>query len=64
MANSILFEESLEDDDYGLIVDGVTGRLKGIWVPDSKDSEPLPNTIVSVMINCFDVTPDEAETIH
>lgn len=64
MAKSISFEDSLEDSDYGLIVDGTTGQLKGIWVPDERESEPLPITIVSVMVNCFGVSPTESETIH
>lgn len=64
MAKSISFEDSLEESDYGLIVDGTTGQLKGVWVPDERGSDPLPDTIVSVMVNCFNVNPNESETIH
>ena len=36
MSEKIQFEESLEDDDWGIII-GKDGTLKGMFIPDGKE---------------------------
>jgi hypothetical protein len=62
--DDISFSEAIGDDDYGLIVCGKTGKLKGIWVPSINENELLPPVIISLMNNYFGVSPDDSETIH
>ena len=39
------FKEALADTDYGLIV-GSDGGLKGIWIPEGKLEDDIPDAIV------------------
>lgn len=64
MPEEILFGDSIGENEYGFIVDGLTGRLKGVWVPSSNENQPLPDVIVAIMNNCFGVSPDDSETMH
>lgn len=64
MAEEILFGDSIGENEYGFIIDGSTGRLKGIWVPSANENDPLPTVIISLMNNCFGVSPEDSETIH
>jgi len=36
------FAESLDETDYGLIVCGKTGKLKGLWIPLELGDEEVP----------------------
>ena len=40
MSEKIQFEESLEDDDWGIII-GKDGTLKGMFIPEGKDEEEI-----------------------
>ena len=42
------FEDSLEEDDYGFMLDA-QGRLKGIWIPASAEDENVPDAIVQLL---------------
>ena len=53
------FEESLEDTDFGFIVCGLTGRLKGLWIPKEINNEPVPENIIRMCVEHFDIDPSE-----
>ena len=53
------FEDSLGEDDYGLIMCGKTGVLKGLWIPDGHDEDEVPESIINMCINVFGVDPEE-----
>ena len=36
------FEDTLDEDDFGLIVCGKTGSLKGLFIPRGKEDEEIP----------------------
>lgn len=59
MTKSKKFEDFLSDDDYGFIVDSQTGRLKGLWVPESQEDVPVPDTIVNICKEYFGVDPNK-----
>ena len=42
------FNETLEDDDYGFILDK-EGNLKGIWVPQGAEDEDVPEALVILL---------------
>ena len=42
------FENTLEDEDYGFILDK-EGNLKGIWVPQAHEDENVPDAIVELL---------------
>jgi len=66
MTKLIKFDEALTENDYGLIVCGSTGRLKGLWIPTGKD-DIVPETIVKLCKDVFgiDVNNDEdTKMIH
>lgn len=58
---SISFDEAIGDDDYGLIVCGKTGKLKGIWVPDDNEDTEIPNSIVELCVRFFGIDPNADE---
>lgn len=66
--HELTFEDSLEETDFGLIVCGKTGKLKGLWVPKEMDEEPVPENIVRMCVEIFDIDPaefdDEEETSY
>ena len=66
MTNLIEFEDALEDDDWGLII-SASGELKGLFIPDGKEEEDVPQTIVEMCTRIFgiDVTQNYQEnTLH
>lgn len=64
MEKSIEFEEALEDDDWGLIISN-DGKLKGLFIPEGKDEELVPKSIIFICEKYFgiDVT-EQSETLH
>ena len=36
---NMIFDESLGENDYGLIICGDTGMLKGIFIPENLENE-------------------------
>lgn len=42
------FEDTLDKDDYGFILDK-EGKLKGIWVPQGHEDEDVPEPIVELL---------------
>ena len=58
MSNRITFEESLEHDDWGLIIDK-NGRLKGLFIPDGSNEDDVPESIIQVCVTQFGINPDE-----
>jgi len=63
MTTKITFEESLDEDDWGLII-SAKGELKGLFIPDGKDEDEVPNKIVELCIQYFGIDVTEEETIH
>lgn len=59
MSEHIGFDEALEPTDFGLIVCGKTGKLKGIWMPEGVDEENIPVSIVQLCVDYFDIDPEE-----
>jgi hypothetical protein len=60
------FNESLEEDDYGFILDK-EGNLKGIWVPQGMEDAVVPDAIVHLLKDKWgiDITDDSNYgTIH
>lgn len=57
--HEVMFEDSLEDTDFGFIVCGKTGRLKGLWIPKELEDEEVPENIVNLCIDVFGI--DESE---
>lgn len=57
----ISFDKAIEDTDYGLIVCGKTGRLKGIWVPDGNEDEEIPETVVKLCVHFFGFDPNKGD---
>jgi len=65
--HEMAFEEALEDTDFGFIVCGKTGRLKGLWIPKEMDDAPVPENIIQMCVEHFGIDPaefdeDEEET--
>ena len=60
------FEDFLTADDYGFIVCSKTGVLKGLWIPENQEEEEVPETIVNICKDYFNIDPnqDEDYTIH
>ena len=58
MSKKITFEESLEHDDWGLIIDK-NGRLKGLFIPDGANEDEVPENIIQLCCNQFGINPDE-----
>lgn len=64
------FEDTLDEDDFGLIICGKTGNLKGLFVPRGKEDELVPETISEICLAVFGIDPNEDEdetlgkTIH
>lgn len=53
-SKTMTFEESMEDDDYGLII-GKNGELKGLFIPEGEDEEQVPQAIVTFCKDYFGV---------
>jgi hypothetical protein len=52
------FENTLEEDDYGFILDK-EGNLKGIWVPEGMEDEDVPEPIVQLIKEKWGVDPND-----
>jgi hypothetical protein len=57
--HEVPFDEALEDTDFGFIVCGLTGRLKGLWIPKEMDEKPVPENIIRMCAEYFDIDPSE-----
>jgi len=61
------FEETLGDDDFGLII-SKEGKLKGVWMPNTIEDDEIPDVIVELCMHFFDVDPndddDPLQTLH
>ena len=55
------FEDALEDTDFGFIVCGKTGALKGLWIPKEMDDKPVPENIIRMCVEHFGIDPAEFE---
>lgn len=53
-------EAQLGDDDWAIII-GQDGNLKGLFIPEGKDEELVPESIVTIMEQYFGVNFDEEE---
>ena len=61
---TIPLTDALEDDDWAIII-GKEGDLKGIFIPEGKDEDVVPDSIVEIMATYFGVDFDEdAPTLH
>jgi len=58
MSKKITFEQSLGENDWGLIIDS-KGRLKGLFIPEGSDEDDVPESIINLCCNQFDINPDE-----
>ena len=62
----ITFDDALEEDDWGLIINA-SGELKGIYVPKGSENDDVPEAIVGICETYFGVDFDEEDlfrTIH
>ena len=59
--HELVFEKSLEETDFGLIICGKTGNLKGLWIPKGMEEEPVPESLVQICVEVFGVDPTEFE---
>jgi len=55
------FAQSLEDTDYGLIICGKTGMLKGLWIPKGADDDEVPESIIRMCVDIFGIDESEFE---
>jgi len=58
------FDEVLTDNDYGLIIDGRTGELRGLFIPHGSKEDEVPETIVTVCRDFFGIDPNENVIYH
>lgn len=66
MADYVGFEDSLEDDDYGLII-GRDGTVKGIWIPSHVEDTEIPSSVVKLIKASLGIDisdPKSYPTIH
>lgn len=63
----VQFGDALEDDDWGLII-GNDGELKGLWIPEGKEDDLVPESIITICEKYFgvDLTQDgnTSTTLH
>jgi len=52
--------DQMDNDDWALII-GSDGNLKGMFIPDGKDEDEVPESIVYIMENYFGIDFDEDE---
>ena len=63
MSEIVTFEDSLDEDDWGLII-SKDGKLKGMFVPDGCDDDEVPDVIIELCKHYFGVDPTEEVTMH
>lgn len=58
----VTFDDSLGDEDWGLILDS-EGQLKGLFIPKGKEDDVFPQKIVDLCMEAFgiDITEDGEE---
>ena len=59
-------EETLEEDDYALIM-SKDGTLKGIWIPSGSEDDDIPTAITDVIQNFWGIDANDQTsygTIH
>ena len=61
MSKRIAFDDALAPTDFGFIVCGKTGTLKGLWIPEGMEQEQVPESIVKLCKEFFGVDPNEGE---
>lgn len=59
MSKNIEFEDALDSTDFGLIICSKTGRLKGLWIPEGLEEDPVPEVIVHLCVDYFGIDPSE-----
>lgn len=60
----IEFQDSLEDDDYGIII-GKDGMVKGIWIPRHLENEDeIPAAIANMCEDNFGINPNDETLYH
>ena len=63
--------DQMDEDDWALII-GSDGNLKGMFIPEGKDEDEVPYSIVHIMQNYYGINfsedteeePDDNPTIH
>jgi len=63
VTKTIELEEALEEDDWGLIISS-DGKLKGLFIPDGKDEDLVPQSIIQICEKYFGIDVTETETVH
>ena len=58
MSKKITFEESLGDDDWGLIINK-NGQLMGLFIPEGSGEDDVPESIIQLCCNQFGIDPEE-----
>jgi hypothetical protein len=53
-------EEQLGNDDWAIII-GSDGNLKGMFIPDGKDEEEVPESILYIMEKYFGIDFNEVD---
>ena len=64
--NYISFEDVLDDDDFGFILDK-DGHLKGVWIPSHLDDVVIPAAVVEIVKLFFKIDINDKnnyETLH
>ena len=56
--HDLTLDAQLDDNDWAIII-GSDGNLKGLFIPDGKDEELVPESIVQIMSEYFNVSFDE-----
>ncbi len=61
----VSFEDTLGNDDFGLIIDK-DGNLKGLFVPDNVDDELdfVPDSIVQILEKVYGMDMGDEVTMH
>jgi len=52
--------DQIGEEDWALII-GSDGNLKGMFIPEGKDEDEVPESIVYIMENYFGIDFDEDE---
>jgi len=63
MSEVVTFEQSLEEDDWGIII-GKNGELKGMFIPEGEDEAEVPEVIINLCKEFFGIDPTEEVTLH
>ena len=58
-SHELEFADALEETDFGLIVCGKTGSLKGLWIPQNMEEEEVPESIIRMCVEIFGIDPSE-----